>query len=85
VSDTPDADAIRATRERGLVAFNAGDVDEFLEVWPSDDIVVMVPGAPPVVDKTALSGHSNVLSVADVTSVETSRLTPYAPDGAVNS
>jgi uncharacterized protein (TIGR02246 family) len=54
VSAKSDADAIRATRERGLVAFNAGNVDEFMEVWPSDDIVVMVPGAPPIVGKTAL-------------------------------
>lgn len=54
MANESDGEAIRATRERGLVAFNAGNVNEFMDVWPGDDIVVMVPGAPPIVGKPAL-------------------------------
>jgi uncharacterized protein (TIGR02246 family) len=54
MSNGSDAEAIRATRERGQIAFNAGNLNEFMNVWPGDDIVVMVPGAPPIVGKPAL-------------------------------
>ena len=51
---TSDGEAIRTTRERGLAAFNAGDIDQFMSIWPAEDIVVMVPNAPPIVGAAAL-------------------------------
>jgi uncharacterized protein (TIGR02246 family) len=54
MANKSDGEAIRATRERGLAAFNAGNVDQFLATWAADDIIVMMPGAPPIVGKDAL-------------------------------
>ncbi len=53
-SSSADRDVIRSTRERALSAFNAGELDQFMAVWPAEDIVVMVPGTPPIVGKQAL-------------------------------
>jgi ketosteroid isomerase-like protein len=38
----------------GMAAFNSGDLDRFIAVWPADDIIVMMPGIPPIFGRAAL-------------------------------
>ena len=49
-----DTDAINMARDAGVAAFNAGDIDQFIDVWLADDAILMLPNEPSLVGKAAI-------------------------------